>query len=319
MANRLPGWLQGEDVNAIIDLWENPCGIDWWLYAELAKPAAHKAVMTLLEFDLCDILRCIYRPANLPFKSKRRPGRRGKGRIPGPLGIPEALCERFLRDEDAARRPVSNGARAMWRVDGLLQKGLFYYMIAETTSQFLIDWSSLIQSSSACRLNLPGWASGTATPGPGASGGGWSNVAFPENNAGGTCGWVGNAGVSCTGGKISAGGYLLAKPGPFTPEGATYETRLVKDNVVLWQTGPQAYDPKKPNEGHVIPPVKFDGASPGGVVVALQVKMNSGIFEWFDILDGGLTVSDITSPPAFEPWQPPSPNDVLCFPTLFGG
>lgn len=307
---RLPGYVDG--VQAVLDMWQNPCGASWEVYLELAREPAGKAVLQLLEFDLCDILRCIYRPAGLPVGTKRRRGRRGKGGLTGPLGAPEYLCEKFIRDPEFSKRPIASGTKLLWSIDGALQKGLFAFMIADVTNEFLYDWMTLVNRTQACSYNLAGSAGGQTGTGPALGGGIWRSVSFESINAYGSCDWIGNTGVACSGNRNEAGGAIAAIPGDFTPPGATYEVRVTKDNIPIWSSAPATGNPNDPQEGIVAPPTKA-----GSGVYGMQMKVNAGVFEDFIIQSGSFFAADTSSPPAPEPYQRPSVNDVLCFPGAF--
>lgn len=292
-----------EAANSVVFLWENPCNLTWVQYAQLAAPAAGRAVLTLLEFDLCDILRCIFRPAALPMGSKRRPGRRGKGRIPSPLGIPEYLCERYLNNPNIRNRPVADGVRFLWAIDGAIQRLLFWWMIADVTAEFFINWSTLIQSSEACRLKFGGSAFGRAAPGPAQAGGLWRNVAFDERQQQGTVAWIGATGVSAIGTTVTATGAVLCDYSALSSPEMVYQTRITRDNIPVSTSPEHSPDPLHPENGIVHHPVTVTEGT-----WAIQLRVVDGIFQPADLIDAVFTVTTGGLPP----YEIPNLNDFLC-------
>lgn len=152
----------GDKVNGIVRYIEDPCDAPFLLYVELAKKPALKAVLTFFTFGMSDIARGYFRPKGL---RSRRHGRGGKksgvgrsrigralGRVPG-LGddVGNFVGKNLPGGETLSQRHVTQGVKNLWIVDGLLQRALFYWLIVGITTDFLYEWSSLLQQSEFCK------------------------------------------------------------------------------------------------------------------------------------------------------------------------
>lgn len=148
--------------NTVIDYFESDCHPDWYVYAETLWPVAGRAALVLLSFGLDDVLRGYLRPGGgRGFgglgRASRRPRRTTKAtRAKGLLrkGIPEIgeLLGRHLPGATILEaRQVSNAERFLWKVDGLAQRGLWYWMIADILDDFTVGWTTALYQSEDCR------------------------------------------------------------------------------------------------------------------------------------------------------------------------
>ena len=147
--------------NAIVDFIESDCRPGWDVYVETLWPALGQAVLVLLYFGLDDVLRGYFRPGGgrgiggLGRASRRQPRPTARMRAKGALkgGIPE-LGELFGKNLPGATvvkaRNVGSAQKFLWHVDGLAQRGLYYWMIADVTSDFIINWTTGIMESEEC-------------------------------------------------------------------------------------------------------------------------------------------------------------------------
>ena len=76
-----------DKVNFVTDAWTQACEAPWYIYVSTLKPALLAAFITLLTFGWDDVLRGYARPPDR--HSRRRSGKRGKGKRRGVRGIPE--------------------------------------------------------------------------------------------------------------------------------------------------------------------------------------------------------------------------------------
>lgn len=152
----------GDKLNGIVRFIEDPCDAPFLLYIELARAPAKKALLSFLTFGLADIMRGYFRPKGLRSRRHGRGGRksgvgrsrlgRAVGRVPG-LGddLGNFIGKRLPGAERLNQRHVSQGVKNLWLVDGLLQRALFYWLIIGITTDFLYEWTSLIQKSEFCQ------------------------------------------------------------------------------------------------------------------------------------------------------------------------
>lgn len=168
--------------NTVIDYLESDCHPDWHVYAETLFPALGQATLVLLSFGLDDVLRGYLRPGGgRGFGGLGRASRRGRRstkatRAKGLLkkGIPEVgelLGKHLPGAQLIAARRTSAAERFLWRVDGLAQRGLWYWMIADILDDFTVNWTTGLYQSVDCRgIEVGGMerhAQNTSSPGIG--------------------------------------------------------------------------------------------------------------------------------------------------------
>jgi hypothetical protein len=200
-----PGYL--DKVNYIIDFWMEPCEAPLLVYLELAREPAGEAVLTWFDFDLFDILRGWLRPVHGIYGRPTK--RRGKRPRPkGKLGWLLSRIPRLTEDignwigkqipgaESNKARKISQGVKFLWIVDGFLQRGFLYWLIADITIDFAYQWATAMNESIWCQATRDGSLYGTG-PGGGVS------VIFPYQTIApdvihwqkGPCVWVGNGAI----------------------------------------------------------------------------------------------------------------------------
>lgn len=150
-----------DKINYIVKTLSDPCDEPWLLYAELAIPAFGEAILMILGFGLDDVVRGWARPKGFKTRKQRRRlltkiEKAGKfGRIirfiPG-LGFDIGnTIGRLLPFAAAARtRKVSQGIRNLWIIDGVLQRVLWWWLIADVTIDFFYAWTSLMEKAGRC-------------------------------------------------------------------------------------------------------------------------------------------------------------------------
>lgn len=152
----------GDKVNGIVRFIEDPCEAPWIVYLELAREPALKALLTWVTFGLNDVMRGYFRPKGV---RGRRHGRgKGKGgaragpiartlrRVPG-IGddVGDFIGKRLPGANELKQRHVSQGVKNMWFIDGVLQRGLWWWLVIGMTTDFLYEWTSLLQQSEFCK------------------------------------------------------------------------------------------------------------------------------------------------------------------------
>lgn len=153
---RAPGII--DKVNAVLKYFENPCDAPWTIYFETALPALGEAIITVLSFGFDDVVRGALRPGGL------RSGRHFRGRKGGGgLGraIPEVgeMLGAMLPGAKAAKqRSVTQGVKNLWLLDGVIQRALWYWLVADVTATFAFEWTSAINESRFCQAQGVGAA-----------------------------------------------------------------------------------------------------------------------------------------------------------------
>lgn len=120
-------FVPARKVNYVIKFFTHPCAAPWYVYAELAAPAFAGMFITLLEFGRGDILRM----------SAGRPQRR-------------FLRKLFRKGSRVAPTNAVNALKFFWRVDFVVQKAFFWWMIADLTVDGLYKWTTMVNETIWC-------------------------------------------------------------------------------------------------------------------------------------------------------------------------
>lgn len=174
-----PNYLQA--VNYVIDVWAQPCEAPWYIYAETMWPAALDALITLATFGWDDVFRGYVRPKSL----RARRGKKGRGfRVRGvPIRFPELgeLIGRKLPGQNKmATTKYATPTKSLWRIDGVLQRGMFYWLLADIAVDFAFDWSSALYATEWCAaLELPRHSNIGRPFQLGVAGGSWHELNCP--------------------------------------------------------------------------------------------------------------------------------------------
>jgi hypothetical protein len=129
-----------DKVNFIQFWLSNPCNFPWMVYIETAIPAAGKAVWQLVEFGFLDLIRAFFRPKTLRGGRHGRKPRRGKKPKAAIPEVAEAVAERIPGYGPVAHREVSDGVKTLWRIDGVVQRVLYYWLLVDVISDFWYNW-----------------------------------------------------------------------------------------------------------------------------------------------------------------------------------
>lgn len=155
------GWEDSPDidvkVNTIVDFWSNPCNAPYSVYIETLYPALGRMFLVIIDTSLLDIARSYLRPREgLTRGHNRKKGRR-RGRIPR---IPDT-ADMFARMIPGAKafEGMEYGANTkfLWQVDGIIQRGLWYIVFVDATTEGLYYWAQGIKEEKFCQpTNRPG-------------------------------------------------------------------------------------------------------------------------------------------------------------------
>lgn len=145
-----------DKVNYVIDSWTTGCQAPWYIYIETLKPAALEAFIVLISFGWADVLRGALRPKGLGRRTGKRKGRWNR-RLPqfpevgNTIGKALPFGEQL---EDFVK--WGSGSRFLWRIDNLMQAGLFWWLVADVAEDFAFNWTSLLYESYWCQPDPPG-------------------------------------------------------------------------------------------------------------------------------------------------------------------
>lgn len=154
--SRPPGII--DRLNYVIESWDNPCDVPWAVYIETLTPATVGLFISLICFDLGDVARFVFRPVKVRSGRHGRRGRKGQhGRKP--KGIAAKLASKLPPFASLQQRHVTQGVRNLWMIDGVGQRLLWWWLLADLASGFLYNWTSLIYKTERCQMVL---ASGAA-------------------------------------------------------------------------------------------------------------------------------------------------------------
>ncbi len=140
-----------DKVNTILRVFSNPCDPPWVLYVETFFPAAGNLLLTLLSFGWDDVVRGYLRPRKLRTQPHGRRKRRRRGG-----GIPELgemIGSNLPGAEKAKGRSVQAGVAKLWIIDGVIQRGLWWWLVADALFEFAYDWASGILREQVCALD----------------------------------------------------------------------------------------------------------------------------------------------------------------------
>jgi hypothetical protein len=144
-------------VNTIIDFWSNPCNAPWTVYVETLYPALGRMLLVLVDTSLLDLLKTYLEPRQGSTRGPRRKkGRRRGGRI----GIPDpaVMIAKLIPGRSMWEgMDIGANARFLWQIDGIIDRGLWYWLIVDATTEGFYWWAVGIQEERFCQpTNRPG-------------------------------------------------------------------------------------------------------------------------------------------------------------------
>ncbi len=262
-----------DKVNYVIDAWSCPCQAPWYIYVETLKPALLTAFITLITFGWDDVARGYFRPRGL---GRRTGKKRGKGRRRGSGFFPEIGEEVGKRMPGAQEVKGENWSRlgkTLWRIDTVLQQGLFYWLVADVTIDLAFNWTSVLYETVWCQAAGQGRFSYSRGDLKATAGGNWNRVRYPDQDYEQLpCFWLGLAGNTGTANcMVAATVDWETFPGEPPPTGMQLRIIGSFTGIVYAETGPaEALD-----DGTL--PMLVNGNVPAGVVFKVQTR-HSGTF-----------------------------------------
>lgn len=279
-----PGYY--DKVNYVIDSWAHPCEAPWYIYVETLWPAALEAFLVLITFGWDDILRGYWKPRGLGRRTGKRK-RKWARRIPRFPELGELIGSKIPTADIVKGRKWGAGGKTLWRIDTLLQKGLFWWLVVDVTVDFAYNWTTLLYETSWCMKTAHGRfessSEGLSLKPPNVwTLMGFNTVIYQQ----GTCSWAhisgGSGHLPC---QVTAAVGYEPWSGNDPPTEIAIKITHADSNKVFAQTGPVA--PDDPNDqgvpvsGTVPANTRFKvwakhNAAPGanlrnGVVMGMQV------------------------------------------------
>lgn len=144
-----PGYLGA--LNYVIDAWAVPCEAPWYIMVETAGPAALDALITFATFGWDDVFRGYVRPKQMSRRMKKKKPFRIKG---VPIYFPEIgefIGKRLFGAKRFQAMKYSAGNITIWRMDGNLQRGMFYWLVADIVVDFFFEWTSQLYATEWCK------------------------------------------------------------------------------------------------------------------------------------------------------------------------
>ncbi len=144
-----PGYY--DQVNYVIDAWARPCNAPWYIYIETLKPALLEAFIMFISFGFGDVARGFLRPKGLGGRrTSKRKGKWAK-RIPRWPEIGNMIGRNLPFSEQLDDFRWNCGNKTLWRIDGVSQKFLFYWLVTDITIDFAFNWTSLLYETIWCQ------------------------------------------------------------------------------------------------------------------------------------------------------------------------
>ena len=186
-----------DKVNYVINAWSRPCDAPWYIYVETLKPALLTAFITLITFGWDDVARGYLRPRGLGRRTGKRKGK-FRSKVPAFPELGEMIGEHLPGSDAAKGAKWSDGLKTMWRIDTIVQKFLFYWLVADVTIDLAYNFTSVLYETRWCSASDKGRFSFQTDGDRFAAGGVWwtafisiEDYQFPEpswNTRKGQCG-----------------------------------------------------------------------------------------------------------------------------------
>ena len=176
---RPPGIIKR--MNYVVETFNNGDDLPWAVYAETALPAFLEVWVAIICFDILDVVRFIFKPSGLRTGHHLRRGRKGRNKR-GRKGLGRRLVGKLPIFSLLQQRHVTNGVKNLWIIDGIGQRLLWWWLMADVASAFVYNWTTMARKTERGQLLL--------SPGNGLSEGppsgvlaiqGWQGVLYSSN------------------------------------------------------------------------------------------------------------------------------------------
>lgn len=150
-----------DKANYVVKMWASPCALPWFVYAELALPAAAHTVIDYLGLGTLETIRELGKASYAgEFTPAGRFGKEGMGKRflggashgrhrRGRRGIPHDPD--FMGGEiEKKEGKIAKATKFLWRGLAPLERGLFWWFIAEEAADFAYNFTSLVYQCEEC-------------------------------------------------------------------------------------------------------------------------------------------------------------------------
>jgi len=150
-----------DKANYVVKMWANPCALPWFVYAELALPAAAHAAIDVLGLGSIEVVRELGKASYAgEFTPAGRFGKEGLGkkflggashgrRRRGRRGIPHDP-DFFGGEIEKDEKGIKKATKFLWRGLAPIERALFWWFIAETVADFAYNFTSLVYQCEEC-------------------------------------------------------------------------------------------------------------------------------------------------------------------------
>jgi len=150
-------------INTITRMTMFDCGNDWGVYVETLLPALGDLFLVMIDTEWDDVARAFFRPYGIRSRGSSRDKRKKKKKKRFSVEIPE-IGEIIGKNLPGAKfvkgRKVGFTWRWFWRIDAILQRALYYWMIVDVLTDFSYAWSTGIFRHESCWQRDAGWTKG---------------------------------------------------------------------------------------------------------------------------------------------------------------
>lgn len=293
---RPPGII--DRVNFVIDTWNNPCDAPWAVYMEVAKPVVLGMFVEIICFGFLDVVRFIFRPAGVRSGRHMRSKKKGQhGRKKQGLG--NRIRSKIPPLAALANRQVTQGVKTLWVIDGIGQRLLWWWLVADVVSGGLYNFTSLLYKTEECQMSGgPGAALMEGAAGVHGAIQGWTTVGYTD--------------FQYQRGTASIGPFAFATGPGFWSVAASVETEAVGDvgatvemRIVLNRALGQEFEGLTQAElkGQGTAGIVTTATFHGGLTGWVQIKVSQG---FVNVIGGTLFVLG-------RPAIPPPPVKFDCF------
>lgn len=177
-----------EKINYIIASFMDPCDAPFTIYAETFLPALLDAFIDLYGFDPMEIKVQQFRTSTAPLRTRSgRKGGRGSKAGRGRLRKIAGKVVGFDPNEQVGKEmgkwtkyspSITWGKKFLWILEGLLERAVFYWFLAELFLELFYKWMTLVNKSEYCQAQQATILLAHGDPQVYAAIAGWSAVLF---------------------------------------------------------------------------------------------------------------------------------------------